>query len=58
MLFLYNDYPECVIFCVLDVIKHVVERDVLKDKDINGKKSKLLDITLQDSEYVSVNTMN
>jgi len=28
----------------------VVERDEIKDKEINGPKSKLLDITLEDSE--------
>ncbi len=33
-----------------DVIGHVVERDVLKEKDVNGKKSKLIDITLEDNE--------
>jgi len=27
-----------------------VERDEIKDKEINGPKSRLLDITLEDSE--------
>jgi hypothetical protein len=35
---------------VLDVIGHVVEKDDIKEKDVNGRKSKLIDITLQDSE--------
>lgn len=33
-----------------DVIGHVVEKDVMKEKDVNGRRSKLIDITLQDSE--------
>lgn len=33
-----------------DVIGHVVERDVLREKVVNGKKSKLIDLTLEDSE--------
>ena len=37
-----------------DVIGRVVERDALKEKDVNGKKSKLIDITLEDSELVSI----
>jgi len=35
-----------------DVIGQVVERDELKEKDVNGRRSKLIDLTLQDSEYV------
>jgi hypothetical protein len=35
-----------------DVIGQVVERDELKEKDVNGRRSKLMDLTLQDSEYV------
>jgi len=38
-----------------DVIGHVVEKDVIKEKDVNGRRSKLIDITLQDSEYVLMN---
>lgn len=34
--------------CV-DIIGHVVEKDALKDKDVNKKRSKLLDITLEDT---------
>jgi len=33
-----------------DVIGHVVERDVLKVKAVNGKRSKVIDLTLEDSE--------
>jgi len=39
----------CHVF-ILDVIGHVVEKDVMKDKEVNGRTSKLLDLTLQDSE--------
>jgi len=34
----------------LDVIGHVAEKDVLKETEKNGKKSKVLDITLEDLE--------
>jgi hypothetical protein len=37
------------------VIGHVVEKDVMQEKDVNGRRSKLIDITLQDSEYVVMN---
>jgi hypothetical protein len=41
----------CVGKTVQDLIDaHVVEKDALKDKDVNGKRSKLLDITLEDTE--------
>jgi hypothetical protein len=33
-----------------DAIGHVVERDVLKEKVVNGKKSKLIDLTLEDEQ--------
>lgn len=39
-------------FTKIDVIGHVVERYVIKEKDVNGKKSKLIDITLEDNEVV------
>lgn len=32
------------------MIGQVVERDELKEKDVNGRMSKLMDLTLQDSE--------
>jgi hypothetical protein len=32
-----------------DIIGHVVEKDALKNKDVNEKRSKLLDITLEDT---------
>jgi len=35
-----------------NVIGQVIERDELKEKDVNGRRSKLIDLTLQDSEYV------
>lgn len=35
---------------IIDVIGQVVERDELKEKDVNGRRSKLIDLTLQDSE--------
>jgi hypothetical protein len=39
------------LFCFLtDAIGHVVERDVLKEKVVDGKKSKVIDITLEDNE--------
>lgn len=33
-----------------DVIGHVAERDVLKETEKDGKKSKVLDLTLEDLE--------
>jgi len=42
----YNNITICLIYLFFtDVIGHVVERDVLKEKDDNGKKSKLIGIT-------------
>jgi len=38
--------------CGVDVIGHVAEKDVIKETDKNGKKSKVMDITLEDLEYV------
>ncbi|RHN82124.1 putative nucleic acid-binding protein [Medicago truncatula] len=35
---------------VVDVIGQVVERDELKERDVNGRRSKIMDLTLQDSE--------
>jgi hypothetical protein len=45
-------YSLCDLFSLslADVIGHVVERDALKVKDVNGKKSNLLDLTLEDHE--------
>jgi hypothetical protein len=34
----------------VDVIGHVVEKDVIKETEKNGKKSKVMDITLEDLE--------
>lgn len=34
----------------IDVIGHVVEKEDIREKEVNGKKSKLIDITLEDSE--------
>jgi hypothetical protein len=45
----YRKVSDCQIY-FSDVIGHVVEMDEIKDKEINGPKSKLLDITLEDSE--------
>jgi len=45
----YRKVSDCQIY-FSDVIGHVVERDEIKDKEINGPKSRLLDITLEDSE--------
>lgn len=36
--------------CFPDVIGHVVEKEDIREKEVNGKKSKLIDITLEDSE--------
>ena len=42
----YHNITICLIYLFFtDVIGHVVERDVLKEKDDNGKKSKLIGIT-------------
>ena len=38
------------ILLFIDVMGHVAEKDVLKDTEKNGKKSKVLDITLEDLE--------
>jgi hypothetical protein len=38
------------VFCNVDVIGHVVEKDVIKETEKNGKKSKVMDITLEDLE--------
>lgn len=35
---------------LLDVIGHVVEKDVLKETEKNGKRSKVMDLTLEDLE--------
>jgi len=35
---------------VIDVIGHVVEKDVIKETEKNGKRSKVLDIMLEDLE--------
>jgi len=34
----------------IDIIGHVVEKDDMRDKDVNGRTSKLIDITLEDLE--------
>jgi len=34
----------------IDVSGHVVEKDVIKETEKNGKKSKVIDITLEDLE--------
>jgi hypothetical protein len=40
----------CCVTCYTDVIGHVAEKDVLKETEKNGKKSKVLDLTLEDME--------
>lgn len=40
--------PRYIIFA--DVIGHVVEKDEIKETDANGKKAKLIDISLEDLE--------
>jgi hypothetical protein len=35
---------------VLDAIGHVVEKNAVRETEKNGKKSKVLDITLEDLE--------
>lgn len=37
-----------------DVIGHVVAKNEIKETSKNGKKSKLIDIVLEDIEYVYV----
>jgi len=37
-------------FEFLDVIEHVVERDSLRETEKNGRKSKVIDLTLEDLE--------
>jgi len=35
---------------VIDVIGHVVEKDVMKETEKNGKRSKVMDVMLEDLE--------
>jgi len=37
-------------FCVVDVIGHVVEKDSVRETEKNGRKSKVIDLTLEDLE--------
>jgi hypothetical protein len=36
--------------CVIDVIGHVEEKDVVKETEKNGKRSKVMDNVLEDLE--------
>lgn len=40
----------CCLTWYVDVIGHVAERDVVKETEKNGKKNKVLDLTLEDLE--------
>ena len=44
------DLPCNVYICNVDVIGHVAEKDVIKETEKNGKKIKVMDITLEDLE--------
>lgn len=35
----------------VDVIGHVVEKDALRETEKNGRKSRVIDLTLEDLEY-------
>jgi len=35
---------------IVDIIGHVVEKDVVRENEKNGKKSKVMDLTLEDVE--------
>jgi len=37
---------------VIDVIGHVIEKDVMKETEKNGKRSKVMDVMLEDLEWV------
>jgi len=45
------DLPCNVYICNVDVIGHVAEKDVIKETEKNGKKIKVMDITLEDLEW-------
>jgi len=35
---------------VVDIIGHVIEKDAIRENDKNGRKSKVMDLTLEDLE--------
>lgn len=35
-------------FIVVDIIGHIVEKDTLRETEKNGKKSRVIDLTLED----------
>lgn len=34
-----------------DVIGHIVEKDSIREREKNGRKSRVIDLTLEDLEY-------